>query len=115
MTASLVKVLLLVVAADLVGCSRPEAYVECRSAGPLLSSGMACTIEHRSGTRGLHACWTMTVTCANGTTGRGDGCGDVEPRGKSSTTMPFSAFHGSLDRCDQASGASVGSVALTER
>lgn len=96
-------------------CERPEAYVECKSAGPLLATGMTCTLDHRAGSKPLHVCWTMNVQCSNGAAATADGCGDVEPKGKSSVLMPYSAFGGRLDKCDQASGASVTGLKLSER
>lgn len=97
-----------------VGCSKPEAYVECRGNGPTLSAGMACTIEHRAGSKPLRACWTMNVACANGASGSADGCGEVQPKAKSSTVLPYASFHGALDTCDQVTNANVKTTKLTE-
>lgn len=96
-------------------CQRPEAYVECRANGATLSAGQACALEHRAGSRPLHACWTISVSCANGTKGSAEGCGDVEPQAKATVMVPFAAFRGALDKCDQVSGANVGAMHLTEK
>ena len=100
----------------IAGCKRPapEAYVECRSAGATLGAGMACTIGHRAGGRSLHACWTITIQCVNGARGSADGCGDVAPKAMSSVLVPFTAFKGTLDNCDQVSAANVANMKLTE-
>lgn len=104
-----------------VACRKPppppaaQAYVECKSAGQFLASGMACTIEHRQGVRPIHACWAMKIACVNGTRGQGRGCGDVQPMAKSSSFMPYAAFGGALDKCDQVATASVEDMTLEER
>jgi hypothetical protein len=96
------------------GCHKDaKVYVECKSAGATLADGMACTIEHQQGDSPVHACWDMNITCQNGTAGKAHGCGDVQPMAKSSVVMPFSAFGGSLDKCDTVSGSNVDGVTLT--
>jgi len=75
---------------------------------------MACTIDHRAGDRPIRACWTIRIQCVNGTKGAADGCGEAAPKGKSSVLVPFSAFNGALDKCDQVSAANVGNMKLTE-
>lgn len=88
------------------GCAKPEAYVECKANGPTLAAGFGCTVDHRSG-GAVRACWTLSVTCANGPVGFAEACGDVEPKAKTAIGVPFSAFGGALDKCDQVSGMKV--------
>ena len=99
------------------GCNQGklEAYVECRNAGTTLAAGFNCTIEHRVGSKPIHACWKAEVTCNNGTKGSGDDCGDVDPRGKSTVVMPYATFKGTLDKCDRVTAMNVGSLKATPK
>ncbi len=97
------------------GCSKPaEAYVECKSAGATLAAGFSCTVEHREGAKPVNACWSLNIACANGVKGSAKSCGDAAPRAKSSMMMPFSAFGGALDKCDQVASANVSDLVLKE-
>lgn len=86
----------------------PRAYVECLSSG----NGMTCTIQHQGGSKPIHACWDMVISCAGSQSVSGHGCGDVAPEAKSSVLMPLASFAG-IEQC-QASGAKVENVQLTE-
>jgi hypothetical protein len=96
------------------GVGATEVYVECRSAGAILASGLSCSITHRKGSA-AHVCWNVDISCANGTRGRASGCGGVEVGAVSSVNLPFSAFNGSLDRCDAVSSSQVGGLVLTKK
>ena len=105
----------LVLAASVVACHKEtRVYVECKSAGATLDTGMSCTLDHQQGDVPAHACWDMIVTCQNGTKGTVHGCGDVRPQAKSNVVLPFSAFGGSLDKCDGVAGANVTGLIITE-
>ncbi len=98
----------------LCGCHKEtKVAVECRSAGATLSAGMACTLDHRQGDSAAQVCWDVNVSCQNGTRGKAHGCGSVDPQAKSSVVMPFTAFGGSLEKCDAVAGASVDGLVLT--
>jgi hypothetical protein len=84
-----------------------HAAVECNWGGAALAGDVVCSLEHRAGDVALHACWDIHVKCQNGVTGVAHGCGDVDPQGKSTIIVPFSAFGGSLDKCDAVASSNV--------
>lgn len=86
---------------------KQEVAVECAAAGPVLASGMACSLQHKSGDESVSACWSINIACTNGSHGTAKGCGTVAPKSKSTALVPFSAFGGALDTCDQTASASV--------
>jgi hypothetical protein len=90
----------------------PSAYVECRGAGITMSDGMACTVEHRSGSERANVCWDVVMECSNGTRGTARGCGEVLPGGKVSVAVPFAAFGNTLKKCDRVTMTSVAGVTL---
>lgn len=91
---------------------RPSAAVECRPVGATLSTGMACTIEHKGGSGPVDVCWSINISCTNGSNGSAEGCGSVAPTSKSNVLVPYSAFRGALDRCDQASASSISDIRI---
>jgi hypothetical protein len=114
-TLLLLAVIVYAVVGLVPGCHKDaKAYVECKSAGATLDTGMACTIEHQHGDVPLHVCWNMNVSCQNGAKGTAHGCGDVQPQAKSSVVLPFSAFGGALDKCDAVASANVDGMSITE-
>lgn len=92
----------------------PEsARVECRGAGVILAAGFACSAHHEEAFQ-VKMCWTMSITCANGTTGKSaDTCTTVAPSGTNSRAVPYDSFHGELERCDSASEMTVGDLRVT--
>lgn len=90
----------------------PSAAVECRSVGATLSTGMTCTLEHKGGAGPVDMCWSINVSCSNGANGSAEGCGSVAPAAKSSVLVPYAAFRGALDRCDQASASSISNIRI---
>jgi hypothetical protein len=97
----------------LAGCEKdPRAYVECKAAGQTLASGLACSIEHKQGSRAVKACWRIVMECANGTTVSARKCGDVAPEGTSMVAILFSELDGA-GTCDTVTASSLKELKIT--
>jgi hypothetical protein len=90
----------------------PRARVSCKAAGAVLGDGMACTIEHVSGTSPLYVCWDVVLTCSNGPGGSGRACDSVEPRKSTPVSIPFSALTGA-DGCRTLKKIDIEGVVVT--
>lgn len=89
-----------------------RAYVRCKPAGKTLGDGFDCSIEHQNGSRPVHVCWDVVLTCANGPGGSGHACGDVAPKQTSSVPVPFASLTGATG-CDKLTKIGVENLKLT--
>ncbi len=92
-----------------LGCSE-EHNVSINCVGT--AEGFQCTGVHDQGSGAINACWTVNVTCANGTTTSGSGCADFQGGETVTTLIPMSDFPGS-EQCDRATSTDVVSGAVT--
>jgi len=93
----------------LVGCSEEHnVHVNCVGA----AEGFNCTAVHDQGNAAVRACWTVNVTCANGTTTAGSTCADFQAGETIEKLIPMSEFPGA-DQCDRATNTEVVSDSIT--
>ena len=103
----LLSILALILGA--LGCTEEHnVRVNCTGA----AEGFNCTAVHDQGASAINACWTVNVTCANGTTTSGSTCADFQAAETIEKLIPMSEFPGA-DQCDRAVNTEVESGAIT--
>ena len=90
-------------------CSEEHnVHVNCLGA----AGGFNCTATHDQGASAVRACWTVNVTCANGTTTSGSTCADFQAAETVEKLIPMSDFPGS-ENCDRAANTEIVTDSLT--
>ena len=90
-------------------CSEEHnVHVNCLGA----AEGFNCTATHDQGASAVRACWTVNVTCANGTTTSGSTCADFQAAETVEKLIPMSDFPGS-ENCDRAANTEIVTDSLT--
>ncbi|MCA9608710.1 MAG: hypothetical protein KC619_24065 [Myxococcales bacterium] len=108
------RLLAALVAVAVLGCGASglglQNRVEVRCVGAGI--GYQCSLQHTAGPDPVRACWTVSVTCANGTRTSGSGCGEVQVGATSTVLVPLSDFAGA-EACDLATGVTVAVDSVT--
>lgn len=88
-----------------------SARVECGTPGP---DGVDCEVTRTGGAGGLSACWDLEITCANGGTMVGAGCGSlVAGSARATVNLPVSSFS-NQEACDAPKQGRVQNLVVTD-
>lgn len=105
----LMRAFLVVLVVALVGCEQTRVEVQCNPIG----GAYVCEVSQVSGSASANTCWTVRITCANGTVSAARRCQDTEPNSRVSAAIQLSEFSDG-EKCDMVSSTAVLNLTITE-